>query len=118
MMDDEKREANRLHILIASPTAPEYWGPETTETEAQVVAKNALALAEAFAKANWPGAMVEARLVPETVSSGNQSKAYDADGDRHDVIDRIDDYICRHWPEEALWQEEFDAEAYLAANPR
>ncbi len=116
-----------LKIHITQPTSAEHYGAMTQPEEALICARNCLALAEAYARKHWPDAEITSQLVEETQSIGNRSWAYDYTAPTvnpqsvrccEEIIEAIDIYIGNNWVEDPLWETEFDAEAYLAKNPR
>jgi len=113
-----------MKLYLTQPTSTEYYGGETTEEEAEVVARNCLDLAMAYAEREYPNAEIDGTLVQETVSYNNRSWADDDEYDdgkdptAHPAIEDVLGYVGGHLQEDPLWTEEFDADAYLAANPR
>lgn len=84
------------------------WGKDTTDDQARLLAGNCRQLALAYADTFLP----ESFPFEVTVTPGS------ARNDDHEVVDTIMEYIGRHWCEEDLWSKDFDAEAYVKANPR
>lgn len=113
------RTFTEIHIQTSSANDGS-WGPETTNEEAALVARNVCALAAAYAAKHWPGAQIETSVTswPDT---SRENYSVDAFGDIFDADDyespsnSISEFIARHWTEEALWSADFDATAYLAA---
>jgi hypothetical protein len=115
-------ETTITKIRIQFSSEPSGWGSEATDAEAAQAALNCAALAEAYAHKHWPEAEIEADVTSWPDVRLNNWTQY-ADGDLsgpgdYGPHDTIASYISNHWTEEPLWSAEFDADAYLEANPR
>lgn len=82
------------------------WGADTTDEQVAVIAENYADLADVVAQAWFPG-QIEVQTTSEHRASEQSDETF-----------AVLEYLSRHWTEEPLWQPEFDAAAYFAANPR
>ena len=85
------------HTVFTIPCGAEYFGPYASDEEAMGYAKIIQDEIEKHAKAH--GFDVEAELVPETLSRGNQSR-----GDSS-TIDELDQLLDKYW---STWIEEYE----------
>lgn len=107
-----------MKIQIRYTTESSQWGSDTTDEQAVTIAENVTALAEAYARKNWPDAEVDARVSHEArLTAVDAFAREDEEAESDEAVLWIKEYIGRHWCEEALWVEDFDADAYLAAHP-
>lgn len=91
------------------------WG-DGTEKQAEVAADNLAALLEGYAEKEFPGADIS---IIATRNPAPHRSAEDAEGfEAGWIVEQLDNYLDRHWTNEALWEEDFDAADYLAKNPR
>ena len=103
-----------LNITICVPTDAAYYG-DAPDDEIQTLAANMLDVMTLYAEQEWPEAGVEGRLVPECLSLNNRTSAIDDDGDREDIVESLGCLADRIYTDGELFEEEFDAEAYVAA---
>lgn len=95
------------------------WGADTTDEEAERVARNCAALVEALARRLFPGARVECPVVsdpsPRAWSWDEDNRFKESDPLGYCSV--LGDFLFRHWFDEAVWASDFDAEAYLDSIP-
>ena len=86
------------HTVFTIPCGAEYYGPYASDEEAMEFAKIIQGEIEKYAKAH--DFHVEAKLVPETLSRGNQSR-----GDSS-TIDELDRLLEAKW---LKWIEQYES---------
>ncbi len=69
-------EMTTITIEARIPTNPEYYGPEVSDEEAEVLANGVKEIYEAILPRGFPNAEISVCLVPETYSFGNQTRVY------------------------------------------
>lgn len=95
------------------------WGPETTPEQAQILARNCAALLTVYTERYWPGASADIATKHEPgtgISVRPQGDATDTD-DVEEVAEDLHGYLVEHWDADPLWEEGFDAAAYVARHP-
>jgi hypothetical protein len=93
-----------IHIKISESNNGQ-WGPDTSDQKVQVMARNAVTLAGAYARRRWPEAEVKTELTQDCVGE----QVYGTPGD---PIRELGVYLYRV-PSAQLQSSDFDAEEYL-----
>jgi hypothetical protein len=103
------------YIGITIPTANDgQWGGDTTDEQAALVAGNVAALLEEHCRRTWPEAELEVGTANDTrqrivVFNGNDDDTGPAVHNCHLSIENM----LAQYVEEPLWEQGFDAAAYL-----
>ena len=86
------------YINYAIPTSSDYWTHEDDDVPAAFFDRIARELS-AFVAQTWPGTNFSTRLVVETVSGRNRTRAEFDNDDEEFVIDTIDNWMSSRWPD-------------------
>jgi len=86
-----------IEIKITVPTNPEFWGSHVTRREANAAVHLHLTRLVDWAADHWAGASVDGTALPDTTPSNAQTTAYDADGERLDIVEAINQRAQDTW---------------------
>lgn len=100
-----------MHIHLKTSTVNgAHWGEDLKDQQAEVLARNTLALCMAWTKKKWPQAEVEGTLTHEYVTS----PVY---GTPPDIVEEVAFYVFGQTSNPELYASDFDAYDYLSAHP-